>query len=541
MIKKALFKAILIVLILVYSLNSAEIQVKGPFGMATKFYPNTMISKGNLVAIYGGNFENNKNFGLYSFFIFNGEKWETIPKFYIKENGEIDTLWRNTTGAPYFVTPSFDNESSFWFPGSFGFYQYKGSKIYKYSIPDKDSISDNYYYSHLRFDSSGNIILMRTKVLIIPYPPFDGYEIRSIWQLISYNLETGSYEILTSGENTETEIDYIGNLFITKDGEFVLLFKSNGFRHATLNIYSGNFELKESYVVPTPPYLKDSVNYLNSLAAPAKMFEDNQKNIWIGLSTSGNVGGLLKLNRKTGQWKAFYGGDGYPVVKLDYNTKYSDSLYFECLAIAQDKLGRIWVGGRYFLGIIDENEKIQPPEFIFDNLTLYPRFVSNEKQKPIFDKFLSDSLFDFLYKLMYKSFLPLAYVSEIGQPTVSGIVTTEDGSVWIAIDGLGIIQYKPLQNKVNEWSELNALISIYPQTLNRSEPRFNIKLNEKVDRFAIYIYDINGRRVFDSEFMSANDNEEFVVDLSAVNLSAGTYFIAVSLGDKIYFKKIVVY
>lgn len=524
------------------TLFASEIRIKEPFGMANQFDLNTMVSKGNKIAIFGKNFENNENFGYRAFFIFNGEKWEAIPQIYVNQQGKVDTLSEVTAGAPYYVTPSFDKEGTFWFPGRFGFYQYKNNQIVKYSLPDPDSISDNYYYSHLRFDSLGNILLMRTKILKKVPLGANGkgpYNVESIWQLVTFNPITKEYKILANGNGYET--DYIGNLLVLKNGEIVFFKADSSLAKKTLYIFSKDFQLLGTYKIPTPPFLKDSLRYLNAGASPGIIFEDEQRNIWIGLSMSGRVGGLLKLNRKTGQWKAFYGADGYPVAEHPIGgSRYTDSLYFECNAIAQDQSGRIWVGGRYFLGIIDENEKIVPPDFILENLTLYPRIISNEKQKPTYESFLADSLIDFVYKLNHKLFLPYYYFSEIGMPTVSGISTTEDGSIWIAVNGLGILQYRPLKSNVDDFRANKDFVLINPQILSRGDKQFTIKFNEVVDRFSLCMYDLGGRRVFNADYVTKTGSSEFSIDLNEANLSAGTYFIAINLGEKIYLKKIIV-
>lgn len=532
--------------------QNTNIKIEGNFGMATQIF--WMTGHGNKIVTIGFNTENNKNYGFDAVFLFDGQEWKTIPRFYEIGPGIIDTLWVwREPGAPLYISPEFDPEGNLWIPGRYGFYKYSNGSLIKYSITDSGEAQDNYFYSHIRFDSLGKIVLLRTKILSKKGIGPDGggpYVVEARSQLI--NFDGKNYQVIDSGSwgtSGIIELDVSPDLIVTKKGKLVankVIYVGNNI-WSKLLIRSPNGELEEIIDLPTPPYLKDSTKFRLGIAVASKIFEDSDDNIWIGLlSGSGGeraVGGLLKWERKSNKWKAFYGNNGYPVFPSQLGPSiYTDSLYIECYGIAQDKSGRIWVGGRTFLGVIDENEKIKPPDFILDNLVLYPRFVSDEKQKPEFDSFLRDSLLQFLYNLTHKQFLPWTWVSAIGPPTVEGITTTEDGSIWFAINGLGMLRYNPnINSNPSDATTFEDDVSILPSTIARSNPYFKVVFSKSVETANIRIYDLNTRLVATKNFLSLTPMNEFEVNLSNEQISSGTYFVMIGLKDKIIFKKIIVY
>lgn len=486
--------------------------------------------------------------GTYSLNYFDGQRWYKIPLVYRNETGEAIP----TYVTPIFYPLQFDPEGNLWMCGFGHFFKLVGNEFVPYGIPNDNSllpIWESIEYQQIRFDSTGNIWLT----------VYVEYKTQRSSDGIKYVFEAGTYLIkydgskykIVAADSLGLRYGKVAGFTVTKDNKIIIYTHMPLWRadknDSRLMIFDDE-KLDTAFILPTPNYLSSKSKYPGNPNV-VQIYEDRQGNIWFALGypyqpTSGTgeamETGLVKWDRQRNIWKAFTEKDGYPwmLPGIFY-------LYDFCNGIVEDKEGRKWIGGRRYIAIIDSNDAIVEPDIndFLSNVIFYPSpywgdSLRNPEDYEKYRSFNRDSVFQYVYYLLKRE------VDKIPPhiTAVQALTTTEDGSIWFSLVlgvGRGILRYSP--GGFSDTPEItNKEPIVYPEIVSQSNPVFTINFNDEVDAFGISIFDISGRKVFSNDYIIPGSTETYNFELSSEYLAKGTYYIVISLKDKVVFKKIIV-
>ena len=479
-----------------------------------------IISYENKVALYG------QRSGIYAVDFWDGEKWNDVPLIYDAGDGALDTI---RFPMPPRKQVTFGPSGDLWIGGPGGYFRWDGNTMTKYPIgidnyPVKPTITG------ITFDSTGNIWFNAEITIIYERPgkinigyatnliiKYDGteYSIIDSTKFVGYGHGKGN--ITTSDGRV-----IFHNYSIHKNKDNLIIFNGSGSSKITLK---------------TPHNIIE--NYSNFTAMINDIFEDDEGNIWFALGANDydyDDSGISVM-RKDGSWFALGGKEGYKSLE-NWNNPFWDSTFVDAFGITQDNSGRIWVSGQGFINVLDEDNNLVIPDTndLFDNSVFYGLKIGTGK----IDERLRDVVInpDSLTRRIFHLMLHLHYYM---YPTneVPGITATEDGSLWIAFGGLGVLRYKPSSVNVEENNFVDEC-NIFPQPLSVSNPELNIIFGLEQQVSGLHIFDLQGKIIYTKDITPAEPVRRMKFNLSSAALSSGTYYAAIYIGDKIIFKKLII-
>ncbi len=258
------------------------------------------------------------------------------------------------------------------------------------------------------------------------------------------------------------------------------------------------------------------------------IYEDNENNVWFSFESG------LQDDAGAVVWKK---DNNWDVLKLPMRPnnfrqdRPGDSAYYPASAITQDKLGRLWVGGAIILNKLNSDLTIRQFDSIdiFNNLTVF-----TNKYTPSDTYYDVDSIVKYLSDITCNCLVN--NLNYIHPSRVSCMETTEDGSTWFVVDGLGVVRYKPSQVGVGDTQQESE----HPFTVRSSGDNIiTLVMNRPISLEGIALYDITGRRVYSENFGTDTAmQQEIKLPNSIVG---GVYVVAVNNKDKSFFRKIFIH
>lgn len=458
---------------------------------------------------------------------FDGKMWSTIPLYLKSKNGSDDTIKVDyDTGRRV----AFDNQGSIWLCAQLGLYKYDGTTWIKYSL--NDEYADRRKFTNITFAPNG------VAYVTAEYPKLYYYDgntrIIDKYTTTLMKFDGATFSIVDTTEGGLSGLASDGGFHLLKNGKLLVHIYYSGVPQLfENNLYVYDTHIGDSKLIQTlynPHSLSNSGKFKSSVYVN-NIFEDKDGNIWFSL------GGGLQDDEGAVVWR---NDNSWEVVKVPmrYNyfrpNKSGDSIYYPISSIQQDNLNQLWIGGAVVLNKISPDltlRQFDKMDFL-DNLTI---FTIARKSSPSF--FAVDSIVKYLSDITCNCLVN--NYSPMHPAIVSRMETTEDGSLWYIIDGLGAVRYKPVQTSVEE-GDGNNLFVIHSSGEFSDDRVINITLNDPLPIEGVALYNLNGHRVY-SENFGASKEKQFEVMLPLNNIAAGVYIVSINLKDKSFLKKIIIY
>ena len=330
--------------------------------------------------------------------------------------------------------------------------------------------------------------------------------------------------------------------FTAKDGR-VIIHKAD-YRKTNNNIVIYNTDgTADSLTLHTPHYITGY--HVNRWHLISDVHEDAKGNIWFALNRERNgkkMDAGLSVYKLDGTWDTFTSEDGYMTEYFPHHqADWGNSVYKDCNGITQDISGRYWVGGDNFVNTIDyENWHISYPDSseFFGNAVLYafdfPEGLEHVS-KTINSK---DSIAANFRRLMKHVEMNVIDYHNTGIK-VGGVASTKDGSVWIAVQNLGVLRYKPTGSDIDT-ERITENTLLYPQPLPSEDPQLTIQFGRKLPVTGLRILNIEGKVVYKDDIPHNFNTDRLEVSLQPDELSSGTYFAEIETKNKIIYKKLII-
>lgn len=455
--------------------------------------------------------------------LFDGNDWETI-------NFELD----GDTLLP--TAFSFDSEGKLWFGINNDIYMWNGSKLTNKIKVDFDGQYNKRTIKKMMFDSTDNLWFTSIITHSNENSQFYGYS-----QLIQYDFN--KFQILDTAYAwgyseksilyTKNNGNVIASKSLVKEGEDNLL------------VYTPNLELT-TYYIPSP-YQLTIPNVPDRNTDIKQAFEDSKGNLWLAIKHSEPENNGILIWDKNKEWHTLKGENGYPMYYNQFKDRTPfDSVFAEAYGITEDSEGNIWICGTGgFLNTVNKDFEVGKPDTsdFFNNLTFYGTKIIADKSKPNFPHnrydFMrnSDSLHQVLIKYMNQNYYtPKNGVSPYGW--VSGLAQTDDGSIWVAIDHLGVLRYKNPNITGVETDDVANSVKLFPNPVSLSYPNIKLQLDKAENISSIKIFDLEGNTLLNRNINMVT--ERLDIDLNRKDFSTGTYFTAIYIDNKIIFRKFVI-
>lgn len=487
-----------------------------------------LISKGNNLILYGL-YMTNQGYSFYPINLFDGNKWSLIPSYFENDN-QIDTLQFNKSNSSIV----FGNNSDIWICGQTnGFYKWNGNNFQKYFLDDNlKSIRE---YISIGMDSTGNIWLT-TNIILAHDPPYINY----YTELIKYDGQ--SFEIVT--DNKSFNKLGFSSIFVSSKNK---IFVTSTSIDNNLLIIDDSGSMKIT-TIPTPHKVYNPEEYEQRLVDVISIFEDKVNNIWFGLGESSPRDPGLVVLKNDDTWGVYTEHNTYPMRSTLFSGfKDRDSVFSVCSAITEDRNGSIWVGGTGFLSLINNDDMLVTPdvEDFLSESTFFSSILITDIGKdapPEHVKFLnsSDSIMSIILELFRRDWTTQHTLGKIGESggRVESMTTTDDGSLWIAFYGIGLLRYHPSITNIKDISNSKEL-NLYPQLLTSSDKLINIAFDKPQNVSTIKIFNLSGKQLMNKQY-NAQITGIIEMKIDDKNFIAGTYFAAIELKDRTIFRKFLI-
>lgn len=452
--------------------------------------------------------------------LFDGYNWETINLEY-----EGDTLLATAI--------SFDSEGNIWIAFSNEIYMWDGNKLINRIKVNFDGLYEKRTINKMMFDSTGNLWIINTITHKIENNVFDGFS-----QLIRYDFD--EFKLIDSLPNWSYSVE--SGLYTKKNGDVIVTLSTTN--KDNLFVYKPNLDY-DVFTIPSPyKLIKPSIE--NRRTNIKQIFEDSNENLWFSIKKSEPFNSGLLLWEKNRNWETFSTENGYLMIRDQFKASGFDSIFAECNGVTQDSEGKIWICGTGgFLNTVNEDFEVEFPDttVFFNNLTFYGTKIIADTSKINYPHkryaFMRniDSLHQLIIKYMNQSYHTIQNgYSPYGW--VSGIAHTNDGSLWIAINHLGILRFQNPNITDVETDDATNGAKLFPNPVPLSNPNIKLQLEKPENISSIRIFDLEGNTLLNKNINRMTTRLD--IDLNREDFSTGTYFTAIYIDNKIIFRKFVI-
>jgi hypothetical protein len=458
---------------------------------------------------------------------FDGQRWTTIPLYYKNQHGTNDTITHNWyTGKGL----AFDSTGHIWLCADRGIYQYDGTTWIKHAIDDE--FADQRQYTNIVFAPNGSAYVTAEYPKLYAYQK--GVKVVDRYTTMLMKFDGTSFSIIDSTEGGLSGLGTDGGFYLLKNGKLLVhLFYPGNRAYYTnnLSIYdTHNNDAKTIQTLYNPHFLRSDDKFKYSVYVN-DIFEDKVGNVWFSLSGNSQTdyGAVVWKNDTT--WDVVKGPMRYNSFGQDPP---GDSVYYPISAIKQDINGQMWIAGAIVLNKILPDLTLQQMDKVdfFDKLMVYSTSYS-----PTSTYFEVDSIVKYISDISCNCLVN--NYSPMHPAIISAMETTDDGSIWFAIDNLGVIRYKPLLSGVdNEAATRDEPFTLHSPGISSNDKEFTISFSTPFSMKGIALYDVGGNRVY-SESSNQTDAVQYQVTFPD-NISGGVYILAVLGKDRTYCRKILV-
>lgn len=460
---------------------------------------------------------------------YDGIQWNVIPLLIKNQNGDIDTIKiESHTGKCI----AFDLQGNIWFCAKLGLYKYDGANWVKHTI--NDDYADRREFINIVFapDGSAYVTAEYPKQF---YLDDDKTKIIDRYTTVLMKFDGTSFTNIDSTEGGLSGLASDGGIHLLRNGKLLVHMYRPGeaqFYENNLMVYdTHNGDTKTIQTLYNPHSLRETDKFKCSVHID-DIFEDKDGNVWFGFygGVQDDYGAVV--------WKQ---DNTWSHVKVPMRYNYSrqfiagDSSYYPVMSLRQDNLGQVWIGGAIVMNKIQSDFTLKQFDGMnfLSNLTVFSTYSSSDSFFEIDSivKYLSDLSCNCLkntYSPMHPSF-------------VSRIETTEDGSLWFMIDGLGAVLYNTNQTSAECGEhESDERFVLHSSGNISNEEAVTLTVNRPYALESIALYDIRGCKLY-SESSKDLSTREYKVTPSHNSLAAGMYILSVNFKDKSFIKKIFIY
>jgi len=455
---------------------------------------------------------------------FDGQRWSTIPLYYKNQQGTNDTItldWYTGKGL------AFDSTGHIWLCANLGVYHYDGTTWIKHAI--NDEFADQRKYTNIAFAPNGSAYVTAEYPKLYAFQ--NGVKIVDRYTTVLMKFDGTSFSIIDSTEGGLTGLGTDGGFHLLKNGKLLVHLYIPGNRAYytnNLSIYdTHNNDAKTIHTLYNPHFLRSDDKFEYSTYVN-DIFEDKSGNVWFSLegTSQTDYGAVVWKNDNT--WDVVKGPMRYNSFGQDPP---GDSVYYPISAIKQDINGEMWIAGAIVLNkLLPDLTLKQVTTDFFDKSVVYT--TSYTPTNTFYD---TDSIIKYLSDISCN-----CLVNNFASPhpaRVRGIETTADGSVWFAVDELGIIRYKPLLSGVdNDAASSDEPFTVHSTGIGSNDKEITLSFSTPFSMKGVALYDVGGNRVYSHNL---NQTSELQYHLSfPENISNGVYILAVVGYDRTFFRKI---